>query len=186
VCTSPTALPHVSAHLPNPALTELCLLDDLAVSSYTDAHVATGVHELVLNKGAAVTMTPNRAYGALDWLSATLSADETADLTEKRAWSLSNGVATPAATHGGVLYDTLRTAFRTDAKMTSKLAGAVAVHLPPTAALHSGVGGLYGMEGVPVRMQDGSVRVLTHCHHTLAPLVVCIHGTALPLNIRGR
>ena len=116
-----------------------------------------GVESLKLHTGAMVTMTPNRVYPALDWLSAVLTADETADLTLAESWTLSQGATAPAAMFAGALMDTFGTRFRSDDKIMKNIRGDVDVHMPPDAVIYAGVGGLYAMEGVPLRMPDGEV-----------------------------
>ena len=139
----------------------------------TDASLRTfaGHDTVTLHKGSALTLGPSRSYAALDWLSATMSAVETRDLTDPGAWTLSAPAATPAALHALQLQQLLGIDHRADEGVLEKLLGGSAAAEMAAAGLQAagGVGGLYAMEGVPVREQhaggSGLVRSLHAALH---------------------
>ena len=108
-----------------------------------------------------MTLAPNRAYAALDWLATTLSANETADLTDRSAWTLARPAASPAATHAAQLMQLFGTEIRAEYELMVKLAGPQAgTMVEAGAAVYGGLGGLYAMEGVPVRERHAGGRGL--------------------------
>ena len=116
-----------------------------------------------LSFGAGSTMTyvqtedAERAWShaSKDWVSMTISADETADLTLAASWHVSEGVGNPAVFEHDAMYGLLGVQARNtldiqEALLEKKLHR----KLSEDTARYMGFGGMYWLEGVVVRRRD--------------------------------
>lgn len=112
--------------------------------------------DVVIPAGAVVALGSGaNIYGAVDWVSVAMSADETADLRDPKAWTYSEALGNPASTSVQPLAALLDVAFRPDYAVRKSIVGFDPGTIRNYAtALDAGFGSLYWMEGVVVRLQD--------------------------------
>lgn len=114
--------------------------------------------DVSLPKGSVLEVgSGSNVYGGVDWVSMTMSANETADLTSPEAWSWSNPVGNPASLYPNEIRILFGAAFRADRVVRNSIIGFEDANLQkmaPNVAYHAGFGSLYWMEGVVFRLQD--------------------------------
>lgn len=93
-------------------------------------------------------------YGGVDWVAMAMSADETADLRDPAAWTLSPGVGNPASLYSNEMREMFDAAFRGDAEVRKSIIGFDVPGLDTSSAWEAGFGSLYWMEGVLTRQRD--------------------------------
>lgn len=111
--------------------------------------------DALIPKGAVLTLGSGaNIYGAVDWVSVAMSADETQDLRDPKAWSYSKPLGNPASTRVQQMADLFDVAFRPDSAVRRSIVGFEPGITDYATALDAGFGSLYWMEGVVVRLQD--------------------------------
>jgi len=94
-------------------------------------------------------------YGGVDWVSMTMSADETRDLRDPQAWTYTEPLGNPASTRVQAMASLLDVAFRPDHAVRKSIIGFAHKFVPDYhTAVDAGFGSIYWMEGVVVRLQD--------------------------------
>jgi hypothetical protein len=112
-----------------------------------------------------IGVVPNDKLVSVDWMTAIISANETHDLTDPKAWTMSNMVSNPGTTLGTELHELLGASFRVDRTVQKGMLGMTPPELDERTALVMGMGGVRWFEGWPIRHQDsrGSGKVRTAC-----------------------